>query len=64
MTNKEKNLAMNEQTIQYEKKEIPLSLYAKTIKIEDKTIRYSEMFPKLMIPPANKILPNVNSVLR
>ena len=51
---KEKILAMNEQIIQYEEKDIPLSLYAKTIKIEDKTIRYSEMFPKLMIPNMEK----------
>ncbi len=51
---KEKILAMNEQSIQFEGKNIPLSLYAKTVKIEDKTVRYSEMFPKLMIPDTEK----------
>ena len=45
---------MNGQIIQFEGKDIPLSLYVKTIKIEDKTVRYSEMFPKLMIPDMEK----------
>ena len=51
---KEKTLAMNEQPIQFEGENIPLSLYAKTVKIEDKTVRYAEMFPKLMIPVTEK----------
>ena len=51
---KEKILAMNGQIIQFEGKDIPLSLYAKTVKIEDKTVRYAEMFPKLMIPDTEK----------
>ena len=51
---KEKILAMNGQIIPYEDKDIPLSLYAKTVKIDSKTVRYSEMFPKLMIPNEEK----------
>ena len=51
---KEKILAMNGQLIPYEDNEIPLSLYAKTVKIDSKTVRYSEMFPKLMIPNEEK----------
>ena len=47
---KEKILAMNGQIIPYDDKDIPLSLYAKTVKIDDKTVRYAEMFPKQMIP--------------
>ena len=53
-TLKEKILAMNGQIIQFEGKDIPLSLYAKTVKIEDKTVRYAEMFPMLMIPDTEK----------
>ena len=51
---KEKILAMNGQIIQFEEKDIPLSLYAKTVKIEDKSVRYAEMFPNLMIPDMEK----------
>ena len=51
---KEKILAMNGQIIKFEDKDIPLSLYAKTVKIDNKTVRYSEMFPKLMIPDEEK----------
>ena len=51
---KEKILAMNGQFIPYDDQEISLSLYAKTVKIEDKTVRYAEMFPKLMIPNEEK----------
>ena len=53
-TLKEKILAMNEQPIQFEGQNIPLSLYANTVKIEDKTVRYAEMLPKLMIPDTEK----------
>ena len=45
---------MNGQSIQFEGKDIPLSLYVKTVKIEDKMVRYAEMFPMLMIPDTEK----------
>ena len=61
---KDKILAMNGQFIPYEDKEIPLSLYAKTVKIDSKTVRYAEMFPKLMIPNEEKIeIADIKAVL-
>ena len=51
---KEKILAMNGELLPYEEKEIPMSLYAKPVKLEEKTLRYSELFPKLMIKQEEK----------
>ena len=51
---KEKILAMNGELLPYEGEEIPLSLYAKVTKIEDGTLRYAEIFPKLMIKTDEK----------
>jgi len=49
---------MNEGLIPYADAEIPLSLYAKAIKIDDHSLRYADMFPKLMIKHEEKIVSN------
>ena len=51
---KDKILAMNGAIIPYDDEEIPMSLYAKIIKLENSTLRYSEIFPKLMIKAEEK----------
>ena len=45
---------MNGAIIPYDDEEIPMSLYAKIIKLENSTLRYSEIFPKLMIKAEEK----------
>lgn len=52
---KDKILSMNEGLIPYPDAEIPMSLYAKAIKIEDQSLHYADMFPKLMIKHEEKI---------
>ena len=51
---KDKILAMNGAIIPYDEEEIPMSLYAKIIKLENDALRYSEIFPKLMIRAEEK----------
>ncbi len=51
---KDKILAMNGAIIPYDEEEIPMSLYTKIIKLENDALRYSEIFPKLMIRAEEK----------
>ena len=50
----EKILAMNGNIIPYDKKEVPLNLYAILKKYEGKVLRYNELFDNLMIKDEEK----------